>query len=603
MNNFVFKIFGAPHTFDLYQGDEGEIGYFQNFDNGGKENVKLTIHRTAGGKVSYSYLRYNFISSSGRPNSFFGMSVLFDKEYCNDVENLFELFDAVYNDVILKNGILLTELKDNKAAQAKYLVQTFAEADGEVKNVENNIINNLKNHFKGDILPIDSSFLDSNSMVKLNNEMDNARYVNALRKYSWVHISPEYNKNEQPIPSDEFLSKLKDKTEKVRDRIPIISVKAVNGGNIEKEVNDYLYITNNLIEDIYVWLESVYKLQKGANFNSYLQKQPKLKERYDKLLEIQKPLKELSDAARKKTTSTPRKGLSNANVARKKTTPIPPILPSREDTNPESSNPNTELLFSSIDSNWQKYKSKIIGGAVVVVAVLIVYIFIPMPPVDTPKIAKTNSTTTTEKSVDELVELGNQALDNKDFDIAIANFGKAGKNDLIFLAKSKAIQYWNEQAVNAETPQESINFLKKTIKYGNDPTVDIADFQKKIDQQTVSSIAAAERKRQEKARRQSQKTLEPTPQQPITPTCENVTIIKSDSKKLYSKGDKFQAIAKSGTTTCTGGEWRYEGGLYADKTKNPTIIEIVSVPPDGKGILRYYVGGEQKAGIEIKIAQ
>ena len=72
MNNVVFKIFGAPNTFDLYQGSEGEISYFQNFDNGGKENVKLTVHRMASGKVSYSYLRYNFLSSGGRSNSFFG---------------------------------------------------------------------------------------------------------------------------------------------------------------------------------------------------------------------------------------------------------------------------------------------------------------------------------------------------------------------------------------------------------------------------------------------------------------------------------------------------------------------------------------------------
>ena len=63
--NFVFKIFGAPHTFDLYQGSRDEIGYFQIFDNGSKENMKLTIHRMENGKVSYSYLRYNFISGGG----------------------------------------------------------------------------------------------------------------------------------------------------------------------------------------------------------------------------------------------------------------------------------------------------------------------------------------------------------------------------------------------------------------------------------------------------------------------------------------------------------------------------------------------------------
>ncbi|MEP7197109.1 MAG: hypothetical protein ABI851_11375 [Saprospiraceae bacterium] len=581
MNNFVFKIFGAPHIFDLYQGNEAEIGYFQNFYNGGKENVKLTIHRMMSGKVSYSYLRYNFISSSGRPNSFFGMSVLFDKEYCKDFKKIFELFNVIYKDIILQNGILLTELKDNPTAQAKYYVQTFAEADGEVKNIENNIINNLKNYFNDDILPIDHSFLESNSMVNLNDQLDNSRYVNALRNFTWVHISPEYSKNEDPIPNDEFLSNLDDTIEKVRHQI---TKDALSGINVQGEAKNYLDKTNASLGKIYTWLEDEYKMQKGVNPNSYLQKQPKLKERYDKLLEIQKPLNGIKSIE----TNTP--------------TQIPVSL-FPLDTNPEPPNPSpeSELSPENLLYYWQKYKLTIIVVAVVVMVALISVIIFNLggkAEVKTP-IENMRETTTPGKSIDELIKLGNQALGNNDFDTAITNFEKAAKIDLVSLAKSKAIEYWNGKAAIAMTPHEAIDCLKNTEKYGNNPTVDIEEYQKKIN----NKIDDDKRKRQLKENRLKKKQEVVQPQQQTTQTYPDAVISITNNKRRYSKDEKLIATAKSGATIFTGGEWKFEDGLYANKNENPTEVRIVNVPSNGKAILRYYLGNKQMAAITINISQ
>ncbi|MDH6303908.1 hypothetical protein M2459_000240 [Parabacteroides sp. PF5-5] len=212
--NFVFKIFGIPHVFDLHQGNEDEKKHFLTFDNGSRENTKLVIHRMENGWVSYSYLRYNFITSDGHDNSWFGMSVMFENAYCRDIENLFELFDTVYKDVILKNGKLLTTISDDPKAQAKYLVRTFAEANGEVKLIESNIINNLKKYFADDILPLNSSFTPSYASIKLNSKVGNTAFLEALREYSHVSISPEYKNSEEIIFSPEAIAELDNLIEK-----------------------------------------------------------------------------------------------------------------------------------------------------------------------------------------------------------------------------------------------------------------------------------------------------------------------------------------------------------------------------------------------------
>jgi len=448
MNNFVFKIFGAPYTFDLYRGNGSEIGYFQNFDNGGKENTKLTIHRMASGKVSYSYLRYNFISSSGRPNSFFGMSVVFDNEYCKDIQKIFDLFDAIYNGIILKNGILLTELKGNPTAQAKYLVAKFAEAEGEVKNVENNIINNLKNHFTNDIVPLDNSFLESNSMVKLNDQMGNAAFVGALKKCSWVHISSAYSTNEEPIPNLEFLAALDETIEEVQKQMPTISVRALKGENIQRDVNNYLGKIDASTKKIFAWLEKEYKLQKGANLNPCLEKQHDLRERYDKLLEIQKPLYEMSTAVSQVGGSTYTGG---------RTTGTGNLTPTGSKTPQiDTDNNDKEVPFLA------RYKPQLIAATVVLVLVVVGVIFlIPTKVKDTAVIdntetevketatAKTENPVSIEKNDKEIVEdLFNQAATAANKDAAEAEKAtENNKNARSVKIKTGSIQLSTENPV------------------------------------------------------------------------------------------------------------------------------------------------------------
>jgi hypothetical protein len=475
------------------------------------------------------------------------MSVLFNKAYCKDIKKIFDLFETIYNDLILKNGILLTELENNPNAQAKYLVQAFAEAEEEVRKIEYNIINNLNKYFAEDILPINSSFLESNSMVKLNGELDNAKLVNALRKYSRVDISPEYSKKEEAVPNDEFLNSLDDTILRVQKQITIISINAFKGVDIQQEANKYLNEINNALGKAVAWLENEHKLQKGTDPYLYLQKKPELEElkkHYSELLENKEKLNDLLDAVQKKA---PQGGSS----------PPPPPPP------PPPEPPNT----SPKPSFWQKHRYQIIGVAAValVIVALIVYFTIPPPDIQRQR----------------LVAEGNSLLQNKEFERAIAKFDSAGDKRLVENAERQATQYLKEQAQNASTPQEAINFLKETKKYGYDPTKDI---EKLLGPQPTPPPSPPK----------------PTPKKTVD--CKDVKILITKNKKgRYSVGDKFTVKAQSSTTNCESGYWKFESAIFANKDQNPTLVEIKKVPSNGKAKLRYYIGNKAVESITVQI--
>lgn len=601
MSNFVFKIFGAPHTFDLYQGSEEDIGYFQNFDNGGKENVKLTIHRMASGKVSYSYLRYNFISGKGRANSFFGMSVLFHNQYCGDIEGIFELFDTIYQDIILKNGILLTELKDNSTstAQAKYCVDSFAQAEAEVKNVERNFINNLNQYFANDILPIDGSFLESNSMMNLNDRMDNAKFVSALRRCSWVHIASDYGTNEEPTPSLEFLEKIDSQRKKLEKDIFKVSVEMHSTGPKYGKLNDFVGETDDLLRKINAWLLKEYQLQNGTDTSSYLQKQPKLKKSYDKLCEYKDDLNKLS--------------------AVKTTAPAPTAQPV-VDANPPQPVAETPKLGTRIKPPfWQAYMYQI-ALTTAAIFVIVPLLINPTKGVIVEWLTEEKKTDTTAKiiptvtpsvaiskvNVDSLVKLGDTELAKSDFDKAIEFYKQAGDTNLVKSAESKAVKHYTDKAdtqVNKidrntnsakkiEYWKEAIAQLEKTKNYGDDPTAtakiveynnNIVREQKKIDAEKATKKEGSSGK---------------TKASPCTTSPVIITITKN-RKQSYRVGEKFTVTVKSGGQYCTDGVWGfgYED-LKESKGDNNTEFEIINKPISGKLSLRYNIGGDQKASLD-----
>ena len=268
--NFVFKIFGAPYTFDIYGSNREDSNYFQLYDDGSNEEVKLTVHRKANGEVCYSYLRYNMISSSGRTGAFFGMAVVFHNEYCRDVENLYKLFDAVYQN-ILETGILLQKI-ENSAHQAKYLIAHFSDAPTEVTRIENIIYNNLQKNYSQDILPINSSFsINSKELIMLPmNKEANVSLLTELRKRAWISFSPIYNS--QVILSREYINTLKTNTRIIRDKELSEITNLLVRINLLSEDKKKEKLPKDILLQITNWRDSLKETQK--TINDYINIQP-----------------------------------------------------------------------------------------------------------------------------------------------------------------------------------------------------------------------------------------------------------------------------------------------------------------------------------------
>lgn len=201
------------------------------------------------------------------------------------------------------------------------------------------------------------------------------------------------------------------------------------------------------------------------------------------------------------------------------------------------------------------------------------------------------------ESAKSFESLGNDALKNQEFDTAIVNYRKANRTDLVALAESEAIMYWNNKAANAKSYEEAIAFLKITVQYGNDPTNDIAGFRSKVAARNAAN--RLDRKPQPEATFEEPETS--------TQNCIDKVVIRipngRERKALYSVGDRLTVLAKSSSDpiSCTEGSWDYDYGLYAKKDNNPTVFEVTALPSNGIAHLRYIVEGKVVGILSIKV--
>ncbi|WP_404812709.1 hypothetical protein ACIRNY_04570 [Capnocytophaga canimorsus] len=236
------KFFGTPYTFNMYGGREDDARYFQTFDDNSKESVKLVVHRKADGKVVYSYLRYNLLTSGGRKNAWFGMAVVFQGQYCRDVLSLYKLLDLAYQQLILKKGIWLKEV-NLFDVQAQFTIREFADASNDIEQIKNVIISNINAKFTDDLLPITMlPVVKQQGSKAFDNEQTNADYEEALKTSVRVVISPDYKRVAalEPVPAapvefdfeDFFLNFNKIKKDVVE--IVLASVEKVSKSHIER---------------------------------------------------------------------------------------------------------------------------------------------------------------------------------------------------------------------------------------------------------------------------------------------------------------------------------------------------------------------------------
>lgn len=204
MNNPKFYIYGVPDGFNMLSGTPDEILYYQLFYDTSKRGREMRINRKANGETVYSYLIYNLVSCKGREGAFLGMSVVFfGNEYCTNPTALKELFEGVYNEVILKadDKDKIVVPIDGGNAVGRFCITKFEERQEMCEKIGRIIINNVVGELASFIRTIDTSFDNSKEgrILTLPLYADNNNVSQALRSYTWVSLSSECKNT--PIPS------------------------------------------------------------------------------------------------------------------------------------------------------------------------------------------------------------------------------------------------------------------------------------------------------------------------------------------------------------------------------------------------------------------
>ncbi len=233
MNDPRFYIFGVPDGFNMLSGTPDEILYYQLFYDTTKKGRELRINRKPNGEVIYSFLIYDLVSCKGREGAFLGMSIVFDKEYCNNPLKLKKLFEGIFNEVILKaeeNNEILSVINGNNAI-GKFCIQNFEERREMCEKIGRIIVNNVVTTLAEYIVPTDSSFDNSKEgrIITLPLETDNKRIIQALREYTWVSLSSECSISEQPVDNHlETTFENVDSLHQVQDLLSVHFIKELN---------------------------------------------------------------------------------------------------------------------------------------------------------------------------------------------------------------------------------------------------------------------------------------------------------------------------------------------------------------------------------------
>ena len=114
MSTFDIYVHGTPRGHQIWGSEHRHdyINTFYNHDSQASEKTVLQIDLYDGDSF-YTYFRHqNVYDFEGRPQAFFALTVGFRKTYCTNVYRLYQLFDAVYNQICV--GSILKQSGNEK---------------------------------------------------------------------------------------------------------------------------------------------------------------------------------------------------------------------------------------------------------------------------------------------------------------------------------------------------------------------------------------------------------------------------------------------------------------------------------------------------------
>lgn len=175
------QIWGSEHSLDY-------ISTFYNHDTQASEKVVLQID-VCGGDSFYTYIRHqNVYDVEGRPQAFFALTVGFRKSFCTNVYRLYQLFDAVYNQICV--GSILNQNGNGESYLVADLTAARSGANATVDKIEAAFTQKIAELIAPTLQPLTSgdTFNWSKKIISLL-EVDSPLFFDYFKKYSMI-VSP-----------------------------------------------------------------------------------------------------------------------------------------------------------------------------------------------------------------------------------------------------------------------------------------------------------------------------------------------------------------------------------------------------------------------------
>lgn len=199
-----FVIHGVPQGHQVWgtQADKYYESFYGKYEIYGKPKQVFVVEVRDNPETRSSYYSLirpqNVLAASGRPGSYFGMSVRVDGHYCTDVYSLFQLLELAYNQYCANKLI-----KSNGESE-QFAVEAFDPRDPNLAEAKRYVLNQIQSHLGAEFESLDASFTKKNaSTVEYYNldDVNSEAFFNATRIDGRVIISRDYPTKDAVIKS------------------------------------------------------------------------------------------------------------------------------------------------------------------------------------------------------------------------------------------------------------------------------------------------------------------------------------------------------------------------------------------------------------------
>ena len=199
-------LFGVPEVFGCTAKSDATYNALMNNYTPGLSKVPELVIKKNQSSVEYTWRRGELISGISRTGAVFGMTVLIPEAYVDDPKSLGEFFNAMWEEVIMKDGVMFDKIAEGTEKETfAFKFNDFEHISSYCDKVKNIIRNNIVKNFEKKPL-VDLPGQNTGRKALLNSDSSNEEIFEALSRFGSVAISPEYGvkkQKEEPVEQEE----------------------------------------------------------------------------------------------------------------------------------------------------------------------------------------------------------------------------------------------------------------------------------------------------------------------------------------------------------------------------------------------------------------